>query len=120
MLNLIIYAFVGILTGISMGSLGIGAGIISIPLLIQGGLSIKEAVAAGMVMQLLPQSIPGVINYWNDIVWVPTLYLIIGSFIGIWIGSYIVSNDLVSEKTLYKIITVMLFCFTIYFYQKYW
>lgn len=120
MFQLSLYGIIGIITGISMGSLGIGAGIISIPLMIKAGLTIKQAVGAGMVMQLLPQSIPGVINYWDNIVWAPTMALIIGSFVGIWIGSYVVSHNMVSEKTLYRIITVMLLCCTIYFYYKYW
>jgi uncharacterized membrane protein YfcA len=115
-----IYSIIGIVTGISMGSLGVGAGIISIPLMIKAGLNIKQAVGAGMVMQLLPQSIPGVINYWDNIVWGPTIALIIGSFVGIWLGSYIVSHNMVSEKILYKAITIILLCSSIYFFYKYW
>ena len=115
-----LYATIGIITGISMGSLGVGAGIISIPLLIQSGLTIKQAVGAGMVMQLLPQSIPGVINYWENIVWIPTIVLIVGSMFGIWLGSYLVANDLISEKALYKILTIILLFSTIYFYCEYW
>ena len=57
-----------------MGSIGIGAGLITMPLLIYGGLTIKQSVAAVMVMQLLPQSIPGVINYKKHILWLPHLY----------------------------------------------
>ena len=119
MLN-IVYFLIGSITGISMGALGIGAGIISIPLMIKTGLTIKQAVAAGMVMQLLPQSIGGVYNYRKSILWIPTTLLIIGSVFGIWLGSYIVSKNLISEKILYKILTIILFISTVYFYYKYW
>lgn len=119
MLN-IIYFLIGSITGISMGTLGVGAGIISIPLMIKTGLTIKEAVAAGMVMQLLPQSIGGVYNYRKSIVWIPTILLILGSVFGIWIGSYMVNKNLISEKYLYKMLTIILFISTIYFYYNYW
>ena len=52
-----------------MGAIGIGAGVVSMQLLIYSGLGVKEAIAIGMVMQVLPQSIPGVINYWKHIIW---------------------------------------------------
>ena len=66
MLETFMYIFIGLLTGVSMGMIGIGAGVISMPLLIYAGLSVKQSVAIGMVMQVLPQSIPGVINYWKQ------------------------------------------------------
>ena len=58
---------IGMGVGISMGATGIGAGLLSVPLLIQSGLSFKEAVSVSMLMQLLPQSILGVRNYWSEI-----------------------------------------------------
>ena len=85
----IIYTGIGCLAGISMGAIGIGAGLITMPLLIYSGLSIPESVAVIMVMQLLPQSAPGVYNYWNHILWKPTICVILGSIIGIWFGSYL-------------------------------
>lgn len=71
-------------------------------------------------MQLLPQSAPGVYHYWNDILWTPTIFVVIGSIIGIWIGSIITTKKYISENTLYKIITVFLFISSIYFYVKHW
>ena len=116
----IMYFLIGGVTGISMGSTGMGAGLISMPLLIYSGLSVKEAVAAAMVMQLFPQSIPGVINYWKSIKWLPTILVIIGSIFGIWIGSYLVKNEILTEKMMYRLITIFLFVTTIYFYIKHW
>ena len=86
-LRCIYFFIVGSIAGVSMGSIGIGAGLITMPLLIYGGLTIKQSVAAVMVMQLLPQSIPGVINYKKYILWLPSLLVILGSIYGIWLGS---------------------------------
>tara|TARA_B110000503_G_C6978195_1_gene342094 strand:+ start:359 stop:673 length:315 start_codon:yes stop_codon:yes gene_type:complete len=103
-----------------MGIIGIGAGLITMPLLIYSGLSIKESIAVIMVMQLLPQSIAGVINYKDHILWTPTILVIIGSIFGIWLGSYSVKVGLINENMLYKIITVFLFITSLYFYKNHW
>ena len=63
MLIEIIYIIIGTLAGLSMGIIGIGAGIITIPLLIYSGMNIRTAVGCSLVMQLLPQSLPGVLLY---------------------------------------------------------
>lgn len=116
----IYYIIVGLLTGVSMGTIGIGAGVISMPLLIYSGLSVKQSVAVGMVMQLLPQSIPGVVNYWKDILWYPSFVVIASSVFGIWLGSYLVSKNIIKEYLLYRIITIFLFVSSIYFYIYHW
>ena len=118
--EIIILSLIGILCGLSMGSIGIGAGLVTVPLLIIYGINIKTAIALIMVMQLLPQSAPGVYHYWNYILWIPTILVVIGSIIGIWIGSSITSKKYVSDNTLYRIIPVFLFVSAIYFYIKHW
>ena len=118
-IDFIILSLIGIFCGISMGSIGIGGGVIVMPLLVLYGISFKTAVAAIMVMQLFPQSILGVINYYKDINWYISLIILIGSFIGIYIGSYIVSNNYISELTIFKILTIMLIIISIYFSIKY-
>ena len=40
MIDIVVYIIIGLLCGISMGSIGIGAGLISVPLLIYYGLNI--------------------------------------------------------------------------------
>jgi len=117
--QIIILSLIGILSGLSMGSIGIGAGLITVPLLIIYGINIKTAIALIMVMQLLPQSIFGVINYWNYINWYKSFIVIFASFIGIYIGSFIVTNNYISESTLYKILTIFLIINSIYFTIKY-
>lgn len=118
--RVVIDSFIGILTGISMGATGIGAGLLSVPLLIYSGLSFKEAVSVSMLMQLLPQSILGVKNYWDEIQWGISLRVIISSILGIYIGSYIVTKNIISEIILYKILTIFLFFSSIYFYFNFW
>lgn len=117
--EIIILSLIGILCGLSMGSIGIGAGLVTVPLLIIYGINIKRAIALIMVMQLLPQSIFGVINYWNYINWYQSFIVIFASFVGIYIGSFIVTNNYISELTLYKILTIFLIINSIYFTIKY-
>ena len=119
MLLYLYYIIVGLLTGVSMGTIGVGQ-IICMPLLIYSGLSVKQSVAVGMVMQLLPQSIPGVINYWKDILWYPSFIVITSSIFGIWLGSYLVTKNIIKEYLLYRIITIFLFISSIYFYIYHW
>lgn len=116
----IIYLIIGSLAGISMGAIGIGAGLITMPLLIYSGLSIPQAVAVAMVMQLLPQSAPGVYHYWKYILWEPTIFVIVGSFIGIWFGSYITSKKYISETLIYRILAIFLLCSSMYFFITHW
>lgn len=118
MIKIIFYILIGLFVGLSMGTIGVGAGLLSMPLLIYSGLSIKQAIATVMVMQLLPQSLPGVLNYKDNIKLIPTLFVTGSSIIGIWIGSYLVKHNYIGEKTLYRVITIFLFLSSIYFFIK--
>jgi uncharacterized membrane protein YfcA len=120
MLIYIVYTFIGILAGLSMGTIGMGAGFVTVPLLLLSGLEIKQVTAAIMVMQLLPQSIMGVINYREHINWTPTILVTVGSLFGIWFGSHLVMNNYINERMIYRILTVFLFSSSIYFLVNYW
>ena len=120
MLRIVYDLLIGMIVGISMGATGIGAGLLSVPMLIQTGLSFKEAVSVSMLMQLLPQSVLGVKNYWTEIKWGVSLRVILSSVIGIYIGSIIVTKNIVSQAVLYKILTIFLFFSSIYFYFNFW
>ena len=115
-----IYIVIGTLAGVSMGAIGIGAGLITMPLLIYSGLTIPQAVAVAMVMQLLPQSAPGVYNYWKHIRWEPTIFVILGSILGIWIGSTLTSKKYLSERFLYRFLSIFLLLSSFYFFIKHW
>ena len=117
MLNEIVYIIIGIIAGLSMGTIGVGAGIITIPLLIYSGMNIRTAVGCSLVMQLLPQSLPGVLFYHKKdyIDWFKSLLVVFGSFIGIMLGAYFISNNYITEKMTYKILTVILIITSIIF-----
>ena len=120
MLIYIVYAIIGILAGLSMGTIGMGAGLVTVPLLSLTGLGIKQSIAVIMVMQLLPQSIAGVINYREHIDWIPTTIVIIGSLFGIWWGSHLVVYNYISERIIYRLLAIFLFVSSIYFYVNHW
>lgn len=110
------YFLSGGLAGVAMGTIGIGAGLITMPLLIFGGMSLKQAVAAIMLMQLLPQSFPGFMNYYNHLLWLPSILAIVGSLVGIWFGSYLVKKNYLTEKFLYRFFTSILLFSALYFF----
>jgi len=110
MYNYILYALIGILSGISIGTIGIGAGIITMPMLILTGMSVNKAVGCILLMQLLPQSLPGVLIYHREknIEYESAFVVILGSILGIIIGSLLISHKIVVEPMCYKIITFVL------------
>jgi len=96
----ILFLLTGIITGILMGVVGIGGGALLIPMLMMLGLSIKEAIAMSLVLQMVPQTLPGVYLYYKQgyVKIYKSIALIIGSVIGVFIGSYLVVNNFISEK----------------------
>ena len=81
----LLYVIVGFITGVSVGSVGIGAGSLLMPLLIMLGASVKTAVATGLAIQLLPQSLPGLWLYYQNghFDMKISFWVIIGSLIGV-------------------------------------
>ena len=105
-IRMIIYFLIGALSGISMGIVGVGAGMLTIPLLIYTGLTLQESVGISLIMQLLPQSLPGVMLYYNNgqityITAIIALFVVIGSLLGIYLGSYLVNNNYINLKFMY-------------------
>jgi uncharacterized membrane protein YfcA len=103
---MIIYFLIGALSGISMGIVGVGAGMLTIPLLIYSGLTLQESVGISLIMQLLPQSLPGVMLYYNNgqityITAIIALFVVFGSLLGIFLGSYLVNNNYINLKFMY-------------------
>ena len=72
-------------------------------------------------MQLLPQSLAGVLIYHKDknIDYTSSLIVIVGSVLGIIIGAYMVSSNIISESFTYKLLTIVLICTSIVFTKKY-
>tara|TARA_B100000424_G_scaffold169719_1_gene130670 strand:+ start:3593 stop:4030 length:438 start_codon:yes stop_codon:yes gene_type:complete len=105
-LKMILYFLIGALSGISMGVIGVGAGMLTIPLLLYSGLTLHESVGISLIMQLLPQSLPGVILYYKEgSITITTatiaMFVVIGSLIGIYFGSYLVHNNYINLKFMY-------------------
>lgn len=115
---IIAYLCVGIISGLFTGSVGVGSGVILVPLLTQLGMSLSQSIATGLLLQLVPQSIFGVIEYYNagDIVWKNSLIVLIGSSIGIYFGAMINTKKWISNKYLYLILSITLFTSSIYIF----
>lgn len=120
-MNVALYILIGIITGLFIGMVGIGAGILLMPLLISSGVSIHTAVATGLALQVIPQSLPGLWLYHKKghVDWWLSLYVIIGSAVGIYMGSYLVNNDYIKERLMYRILFIILVLSTIYIGMNY-
>tara|TARA_B110000459_G_C16617579_1_gene499791 strand:+ start:3788 stop:4186 length:399 start_codon:yes stop_codon:yes gene_type:complete len=112
----LLYVIVGFITGVSVGSVGIGAGSLLMPLLIMLGASVKTAVATGLAIQLLPQSLPGLWLYYQNghFDMKISFWVIIGSLIGTTYGAYLVNYNIFSEKVLYIVLFIMMVLSTIF------
>lgn len=120
----IIYLTIGFISGISMGIVGVGAGILTIPFLIYTGLQLKQAVAIALIIQLLPQSLPGVYSFYkkgyiNYTILFISLLVLIGSLIGIQLGVYLSTNNIINKKETYRILSYFLILSGLYIYYKY-
>jgi hypothetical protein len=112
----ILYILIGIISGISIGIIGIGGGVILMPLLVATGASLRTAVATSLALQLVPQSLPGLWIYHKNghVNWRIAIYTIIGSLIGITSGAYLVNYDYINEILMYRIFFCVLIFSTIY------
>ena len=117
---MIIFILIGLFSGFFTGSIGIGAGILMIPLLTNYGMRLREAVATGLVIQLVPQSIFGALEYYKNgyVRWLETFYVLIGSTIGIYLGSLFSTKRIVSRTILYLVLSIILFLGSIYIFVK--
>ena len=111
-----IYSFIGFITGISVGAVGIGAGSLLMPILIMMGIPIKTSVATGLAIQLIPQSLPGLWLYYKQghFDMKISFWIILGSLLGTTFGAYLVNYHIISEKYMYKLLFVMMVVSTIF------
>ena len=112
----LIFVIIGLLTGISVGAVGIGAGSLLMPILILMNVPIKTAVATGLAIQLIPQTFPGLWLYYKkghfDIK--ISFWIIVGSLLGTTFGSYLVNSHILSEQTMYILLFIMM-CLSTFF-----
>ena len=118
--NGLLLTIIGIITGTSVGLTGMGSGILTVPLLIYAGMTPHETVATVLALHVFPQALPGLYLYYKrgDLNMTKSLFVILGSTIGVYIGSFINCENLVSQETLYKLLSVILACSSIYIYCK--
>ena len=119
----ILYFLIGAISGVSMGIIGVGAGMLTIPLLLYTGLSVQQAVATSLIIQLLPQSLPGVMLYvkkgvinWKLVV--ISVFLVLGSLVGIYLGSYLVTHDIITTEAMHLILASILLTSSLYIFYK--
>lgn len=115
-----LFISIGIISGIMMGMVGVGGGLLLLQFLMWAGMTFKEAVAVTLVMQIVPQTIPAAIMYYKGghIKVKETILTIIGSFIGVTIGAYIANKYNLNEKILYFTTGILLVIGAVYFFSK--
>ena len=117
--NASLLTIIGIITGTSLGLTGLGS-ILTVPLLIYAGMTPHETVATVLALHVFPQALPGMYLYYKKghLRLIKSLFVIIGSAIGIYIGSFINCENLISEYTLYTFISIILALSSVYIYCK--
>ena len=119
----ILYFLIGVISGVSMGIIGVGAGMLTIPLLLYTGLSVQQAVATSLIIQLLPQSLPGVMLYvkkgvinWKLVV--ISVFLVLGSLVGIYLGPYLATHVIITTEVMHFILATILLSSSLYIFYK--
>ena len=116
----ILFILVGLFSGFFTGAIGIGAGVLMIPLLNYLGMTLGQSVASGLVIQLVPQSIFGAYEYYKkgQVILVNTILVLIGSSYGIYLGALFNTKKIIPEKYLYLVLSIILFFSSIYIFLK--
>lgn len=111
-----ILAVIGLITGVAMGLVGIGGGVLLVPMLMRTGLTISEAVAISILLSSVPQGLPALYNYykWGHIPWMKAIYVIFGCLIGMAIGSFLATKQYVSQKVLVQLLAVIMGISSVY------
>jgi len=109
-MNEFLFILTGFITGVSIGIIGIGAGVLLMPMLVFLGVPIKSSVAIGLALQLVPQSFPGLWLYYKNghLNIKIALLVIFGSLIGTTYGSYLVNYKFIDENHIYILLFIML------------
>lgn len=114
-------AIIGLVTGLFIGSIGMGGGALMIPMLLYLNIPLANAVAIGLAIQLIPQSILGVIEYHKAgyLNIRNTIAVAVGSTIGIYIGSIIITRNLIPEWLIYRFLSLFMISMGIFMLIKY-
>lgn len=114
--------FIGLLSGVVMGLIGIGSGAILVPLLMFVGMSLPQAVTILLFTQVIPQALPGLVMYIKNghMLWKESVLVSLGSLIGVTVGAFFVTKNVIPKTWLYRGTCLMLAGITIAFWIKYW
>ena len=119
-MNRVFLLCVGVISGFFVGLLGIGSGVIMIPGLTFSGMTAKQAITTGLMLQAIPQTIPGFLMYQKQghFLWEESMITLCGSLVGVILGSFIQYSSLVSDKQLYILLSICLVISGFYVYYR--
>ena len=122
-MNWILFLLVGVISGFFIGLLGIGSGVIVVPGLTLAGLTVKQAITTGLLLQAIPQTIPAFLLYEKKghFKWTETMITLVGSFIGVILGAIYQDYNILSDQQLYTMLSIILILSGIQvFYRNVW
>jgi uncharacterized membrane protein YfcA len=114
---MIIELFIGsVIIGVIIGLIGIGGGILMLPLLVYYNFSFQQAVAISLFLNAIPNTLPGLYLYYQNgfLDFNTAIIVASGTIIGGIAGAYVGTNNYIDEKTLYRIYTGFLVMTAIY------
>jgi uncharacterized membrane protein YfcA len=102
------YIIIGLISGLLAGMIGAGGQVIMLPLLMSTGLTYNQSLAIGLAVNAVPQTGPGLYLYYKngDFKLRESIYVIIGSTIGVLFGAYIVTKYKLSQKIMSRILSI--------------
>ena len=119
---MIIELFIGsVIIGAIIGLIGIGGGILFLPLLVYYDFSFQQAVAISLFLNTIPNALPGLYLYYEHGFFDFNTAIIVasGSILGGIVGAYLGTNNYIDDKSLYRIYTILLLFTTVYMYSYY-
>ena len=115
---LLMYAiFVGTLIGI----IGIGGGVLLLPFLLYLNFTIQQAVAVTLFLSAVPNTLPALYMYYKEGFFLikPSIVTALGTIIGVIIGGYVGSKELIPKIYIYRFYTAFLLILSIYMFFYY-
>lgn len=108
-----------LIIGILSGLVGIGAGLLVTVMLLAMGYSYQNVVATTLFLHVLPQTIPGFIEYYKQghFKFKESIIIWFSITIGITIGSYYGSREYIPKRILNIILATILMFSAIYIIQ---
>lgn len=106
---LVILAFVGIITGLLAGTVGIGGGIILVPAMLAMGMPLAQSVTISLFIQSVPQTLPAMLmSASRPFPWVPAVTIAFASMFGGILGAWGIKKFNVREIILKKLLATIL------------